>query len=98
MRQQGLDFRAKQEPFRTEMIVKWLNPQSVAGAEETPRACIPDCKGKHPAQVLYRNELILLRELKDGCSIAATRVTMAGSFEVGSQFLVIGNLAVDNHP
>src|SRR5712672_1890262 len=74
MGKQHLDLRSEQQPFRSQLVIKWFDPQPIACDEESLPVPVPDCEGEHAAQVLHAISAVLFVEMNDGFGIAMSAI------------------------
>src|SRR5258708_7172668 len=83
---QSFDFGSKRKPVPCHGIIEWLDSQAVSRAEQTLVVCVPNCKGKHAAQMFNTAVTILLVKVKDGFCVATGCISVTAFFQCSAEF------------
>src|SRR5208337_1421245 len=98
MFQQRLDFRGKSEQAAVPVVVKGLNAQAVARAEQPLMFPVPNGEGEHPTEASEALVTVLLVRVNNSFGVAMTLVAVSGGFELRTDVGVIEDLAVVGDP
>ncbi len=98
MLQQGFDLGGESENASVPEVVKGLDSEAVARAEQRLAGCVPDGKREHAAEQLHAIGAVLLVGVEDCFGVAARGVDVAGAFEIGAQQRMIEDFAVVDDP
>jgi len=80
------------------MIVKRLDPQAVAGDEQTAGFRVPDGEGEHAAQIANSIVTVFFVQVDDGFGIGVGAVAVAARLQAWAQRGVIVDFAVEDDP
>ena len=86
------------EDLAIEEIIKGLDAETVASAEEFFLVFVPEHEGEHAAIVLKAALLVGLKGVDDGFRIAVAVIAVAEAFEIGAEAGVIEDFAVIGDP
>ena len=97
-RQDGPDFRAEIQLAISDPVIDQLDAHRVARDDQPPLFHVPDCHAEHAVQVIENVEAPFLVAVDDDLRVRLGAEPVAGTFEFGTQFPVVINLAVKNDP
>ncbi len=95
---QAGDFTAEPDAVGEHGVVQRLLAEAVAGQQQAALAGIPDGKGEHAPKPLEALHALLFVQVNQRLGIAGGAELMPARHEIGAQFLVAVNLAVEDDP
>ena len=98
MLQQRLDFGGEYKRGTVPEVVKRLDAETVAGAEQSLRTLIPYREGKHTAELIETGRPIFFVSVHHHFGIGAGAVAVASLFERGAQIGMVEDFAVVDDP
>ena len=97
MRHQRLELRAENEFARFEEgVVQRFHPEAVAHHEQRLLVAVPQCKGKHAAKARHTGFAPGFPGVDDDFGIGMGAEGVAQGFELGHEFLKVGDFAVEH--
>src|SRR5436309_4107613 len=94
--EEGLDLGCEGEKITALVDVKRLDSQPVAREQEPLLAPVPDCEGKHPAQVCNAVVSMLLVCVQDHLGVGARSKSVSQRDELFAQVEKVVDLSVEN--
>src|ERR1035441_10871341 len=94
----GLDLRAEKKHAPVPSVVEGLDAETISRSEKHTLATIPDCKGKHAAQMLDAIAAIFLIEVDDGFGIAVGAIAVSAGLKRGAQLGMVVDFSVEDDP
>src|SRR3546814_8966128 len=88
--------RGEAQPFRRLRIIKWLDPEPVAGEHDAPALALVDGEGEHAVEALHALRAPSVKGLEDHLRVAAGEEAVALSLQLVAQRLVIVDAAVED--
>src|SRR5262245_50787416 len=98
MKQKRTELRPEDELTVYMGIEKRLFADAIASEEKFLASFIPDCEGKHPAQVFRTVSSELIVSMNDGFGVAVGVEGVAEFFQLLSQLEIVVDLAVEDDP
>ncbi len=77
-------------------IVEGLDPEAVAGEQQSLSLCIPQCESEHPLEQVYGRVAVFLVQVHQDFRVATGGKAMSLRLEAGAQLAVIVDLAIEH--